>query len=192
MEKRPRCIPVCWLALATLSLAAPAVAAAQSNRPGVVIQGTAGTNINVGGDSQSVSAGLSLGEHLQILVSGERIHVPTKVSRFANGGQSLTRHGTATFISGEVRWAPFTFRRVSPFVLAGAGAGRSRLNVNEHFPDPVSNDARLFFVGGGVRVPVAGGLSVVADLRTVLQVEDNTDGSVFLFLPVRAGLAWRF
>jgi len=180
------------VALATLSLAVPAVAAGQSNRPGVVIQGTAGTNINVGGDSQSVSAGLSLGEHLEILVSGERIYVPTKVSHFANGGQSVTRHGTATFISGEVRWAPFTFRRVSPFVLAGAGAGTSRLNVNEHFPDPVSNNARLFFVGGGVRVPVTGGLSVVADLRTVLQVEDNDDASVFLFAPVRAGVAWRF
>jgi hypothetical protein len=179
------------VALATLSLAVPAVAAAQSNRPGVIVQGTAGTNINVGGNSQSLSGGISFGDHLEVLVSGERIHVPTDVDRFPNG-QSVTRHGTTTFISGEVRWAPFTFRRVSPFVLAGAGGGRSKLNVNEHFPDPVSNDARLFFVGGGVRVPVAGGLSVVADLRGVLQVEDNDDASVFLFVPVRAGISWRF
>jgi len=77
-------------------------------------------------------------------------------------------------------------------VLAGAGRGRSRPNVNEHFPDSVSNDAVLFFGGGGVRVPLPGRFSLLADARFVLQAEDNEDASVYLFLPVRAGVAWRF
>jgi hypothetical protein len=175
-------------ALVVLSVAAPAVAAGQGP---VSVQGAVGTNINEGGYNQSLSLGFSPGSGIDIRVGAERIHAPTEVTPF-DRGYSVTRGGTTTFVSGEVRWFPVTFPRVAPYVLGGAGRGRSRLNVNEHFPDPVTNDAVLFFFGGGTRLPVTRHFSVVADVRLVLQAEDNDDGSVYLFMPVRAGLAWRF
>ena len=178
-------------ATAMLSVLAPAVASGQWSGIRFGVQGALGSQIRGGGENQSLSVAVSSGERIQFLISGERIHLPTEVTRFEDG-YSVTRHGTTRFISAELRWAPFTFSRVSPYVLAGVGRGTSHPNVNEHFPDPVSNDAALFFAGGGIRVPVTERFSVVADMRFLLQAEGTNDGSVFLFLPVRAGLAWRF
>ena len=178
-------------AVTILWFVAPAVAAGQGTGTRVTVQGAVGSQLNGGGDNQSLAVGLAFGERLEVLVSGERIHLPTEVTRFENG-QSVTRHGTVKFISGELRFSPVTFKRVSPFVLAGAGRGTSRPNVNEYFPDPVSNDAMFLIAGAGVRVPVTGHLSVIADLRFVMMGEDSDDGGVFLFGPVRGGLAWRF
>ena len=172
-----------------LCFALPAVAAAQGSGGLVSLQGAAGTNANVGGNTQSLSLGLSPGEHITVLLNAERIHMPTEVDAYP-GGVSATRGGTTTFVSGEVQVAA-RVGRVAPYVLAGAGAGRSRLNVNDLFPDPVTNTATLLFVGGGIRVPVTDHLSVFADTRFTLQAEHENDG-VFLFVPVRAGLAWRF
>jgi hypothetical protein len=173
--------------VAVLSFLAPAIAAGQ----GVSIQGAAGSNIDLGGNTQAISVGVAAGRRVEFLVSGERIHVPTKVTQFPNGS-SATRHGTSTFVSGEVRFLPLTFERISPYALAGLGAGKTRLNVNDIFPNPVTNNTRLMFFGGGLRVPVTDGLSVFGDLRLVLQVEDAGDGGLFLFAPVRGGIAWRF
>ena len=178
-------------AVAVLSFVAPALAAGQGTGTRFSVQGTLGPQINGGGDSQSVSFGFAPVQRLEFLVSGERIHLPTEVTRF-EGGFSATRGGTTRFISGEARFVPFPSSRVSPYVLAGAGRGTSRPNVNDIFPDPVSNSAGLLFAGGGVRVSVVGGLSLVADIRYVLQTEDNGDGSVYAFVPLRGGLAWRF
>jgi hypothetical protein len=63
--------------------------------------------------------------------------------------------------------------------------------VNDIFPDPITNTAALLFVGGGVRLPATSHLSLFADARFTLQVEREHDG-VFLFVPVRAGVSWRF
>ena len=178
-------------AVAALSFVAPALAAGQGTGSRFSVQGTLGPQINGGGDSQSVSFGFSPVQRLELLVSGERTHLPTEVTRFESGS-SATRGGTTRFISGEVRFSPVASSRVSPYVLAGAGRGTSRPNVNDIFPDPVSNSAVLLFAGGGVRVPVIGGLDVVADMRFVLQAEDTGDGSVYAFVPLRGGLAWRF
>ena len=171
-----------------LCVGLPAGAAAQGDAGLVSIQGAVGTNANVGGNTQSLSVGF--GDRVAVLVSAERIHLPTEVDEFA-GGFSATRGGTTTFVSGEIQIVPVRFSRVSPYLLAGAGAGESRLNENELFPDPVTNATMLLFFGGGVRVPATRHLSVFADTRFTLQVEREGDG-VFLFVPVRAGLAWRF
>jgi hypothetical protein len=172
---------------AALSFLAPAVATGQH----VSIQGAAGSNANVGGNTQSISVGFAAGRRVEFLVSGERIHVPTEVRVFPNGS-SATRHGTSMFVSGEIRFLPLTFDRVSPYALAGLGAGVSRLNVNDRFPNPVTNNTRLLFFGGGLRVPITDRVSVFGDLRLVLQVEDAGDGGLFGFVPVRGGVAWRF
>jgi hypothetical protein len=177
-------------AVTVLSLVAPAAAAGQGAGPGVSVQGAFGSNINVGGSSQSLSFGFSPGEHFEFLISAERLHIPSEVTHYLHG-YGATRGGTTQFISGEVRFSPFIFKRVSPYALAGVGRGTARPNVNEFFPDAVTHQAGLLFAGGGVRVPVAGHLSAFVDTRFVLQV-DSSESGVFLFLPVRAGVAWRF
>ena len=170
-------------AVAMLSFTAPAIAAAQGAGPSVSLQGNVGTQINAGGDNQSVSLGFSPNRRLELLISAERIHLPTEATDF-----SATRGGTSTFISGEVRVAPFT-SGVSPYFLASLGRGISRPNVNDLFPDPVKNDVWLLFAGGGIRIPVTERLSAFADLRAGIQGERDT---IFLLVPVRGGVAWRF
>jgi hypothetical protein len=178
-------------AVGVLSFVAPAVAGAQGSATPFSIQAAGGLQLNGGGHNRSISAGVAFGRRIELLLSGERIHLPTTVTRFEDG-QSVTRHGTVEFISGELRLSPFAFARLSPYLLVGAGRGTSRPNVNEFFPDPVSNDAILLIAGGGLRVPLTDHLSVVADMRFVMLGEDSDDGGVFLFAPVRGGLAWRF
>jgi hypothetical protein len=106
------------------------------------------------------------------------------------GGYSVTRGGTMTFGSGELRFAMLPAHHVSPFALAGIGRGVSRPNVNAEFPDRVTNDLRVLYFGGGVRVQLRGGLSLLADARATLALED--DDTVMGVWPVRAGVGWRF
>jgi hypothetical protein len=176
-------------AVSVLSSVAPAVAAGQGTGTRVSVQGAVGTDINAGGDSQSVSIGFSPNERLDILVSAERFHWPTEVTRFDATDFSATRGGTTTFISGEVRFLLFTFNRISPYVLASAGRGISRPNVNDIFPDRVTNDATLLFFGGGVRIAVTERLNAFADIRFGIQGERD---SIIGLAPVRGGVAWRF
>jgi len=176
--------------MSLLLLGLPAVAAAQDNVGRVSFQGAIGTNANVGGNTQSLSVGFSPGERVTLLVSAARIHLPTEIEHHAHGS-SATRGGTTRFVSGEIQVVPVTFTRMSPYALAGAGIGQSRPNVNDLFPDPVTNTAALLFVGGGIRVPATRRLSVFADGRFTLQLEREGAG-VFLFVPIRIGLNWRF
>jgi hypothetical protein len=172
-------------AIAVLPFVAPALAAGQGAGRRVSVQGAVGTHIQDAGDNQSLSVGFSPIGRLDLLIGAERSHWPTEVTR---GG--ATRGGTTTFISGEIRFVPLTFKRVSPYVLASAGRGISRPNVNDIFPDRVTNEAwLLLFGGGGVRVAVTGRLSAFADTRFGIQGELDT---IRLLLPVRAGVAWRF
>jgi hypothetical protein len=175
-------------AFAVLSFVAPAVTLGQEAGTRVGVQGAFCSHINGGGNSQSLSVGFSFGERIGLLVSAERSHLPTEVTRYEHG-YGATRGGTTRFISGEMRFSPFRFGRVVPYALAGAGRGISRPNVNDLFPDPVTNDARLLFAGGGVRVPLTEHLSGFADMRFVIQGERGEAG---VFLPIRGGLAWRF
>lgn len=177
-------------AIAVLSFVAPTAAAGQAADTRVSAQGAFGSHIKGGGNSQSLSIGFLPNERIGFFVSAERLHLPTRITRYEHG-YGATRGGTTTFISGEVHLSPFTFNRISPYVLAGAGRGTSRLNVNDLFPDRVTRDAALLFGGAGVRVPLTGRLSAFADMRFVLQV-DRSESGVFLFLPVRGGVAWRF
>jgi hypothetical protein len=78
---------------------------------------------------------------------------------------------------------------VTPYVLGGLGAGVSRPNVNSTFPEPVTNDVRFMFFGGGVHVPLRERLSVFGDARMLIGTEG---GELLAMAPVRVGLAWRF
>ena len=181
-----------WLpfAVTALSFVSPAVAAGQASGIGVSVQGAIGSHIGDGGDAQSLSLGVSFGERFGVVVNVERSHVPTDVT-FFDGGYSASRGATTRFISGEFRYVPVTYKRLSPYVIAGVGRGVSRPNVNEFFPDRVTHQVTLQFPGFGARVLVTGHLSAFGDIRFMFQSrsgEPDAGG----FGPIRAGLAWRF
>jgi hypothetical protein len=176
-------------ALVALSVIAPAVAHAQDT--GVTVQGAFGTLLNGGGTDASLGVGFWPRDRIGLIIGVDRIHLPTTVERYEHGF-GATRGGTSTFVSGELRVVPLRIHRVSPYVLAGAGFGSSRANVNERFPGPVdSYRSAELFAGGGIHVPVSPHLSLFADVRATLQLEDSESG-VYLFVPVRGGVTWRF
>jgi hypothetical protein len=172
-------------AISALSLVIPVVAAGQGR---VTVQAAVGTHVSDAGHSQSIAIGFLPDERWEILIRGERFHVPTKVKRTSTSF-SARRGGTSTFVSGEVRFMFLTSNRISPYALISFGRGVSRPNVNEFFPDPVTNDAFLLFCGGGVRVAVASRLSAFADVRLGYQGERD---SIYGLMPIRGGVAWRF
>ena len=147
----------------------------------------AGSTIQ-GGDLQSAAIGYSPTPRLTLLVSGERNHQPTEVRRYENGF-SATRGGTARFFSGELRLALLEGQRPSAYVMVGMGLGVSHPNVNEIFPDRVSNGLRVVFSGAGVRVPVYRSLSVFGDARFALAAERDV---LMPSLPIRGGVSWHF
>ena len=153
------------------------------------LQVGAGPLLNRGGHTLSAAFGFSPISRVDLVVNVERDHLPFQRDTFSDGF-GITRGGTLTSVSGEVRASVFPPHRVSPYGFAGIGGGVSRPTVNATFPNPVENDLRVVYVGGGVRVPIRNGLSVFGDARAMLTVEGG-DG-LFDGWPVRAGVAWRF
>lgn len=137
----------------------------------------------------SVSVGFAPVERIDLIVGAERAHLPFR-RKVRDDGVSVTRGGTLTFVSAEVRGWLRPRDRVSPFLAAGAGTGISRPTVNAHFPDEVRNDLRVVYLGGGVRVPFGRSLEVWGDARAMLALEGYD--SVFGMWPIRAGVTWRF
>ena len=161
-------------------------------RPGLdrfTLQVAAGPLLKSGGHTLSAGFGFSPISRLDFLVNVERDHLPFQRETFSDG-YSLTRGGTLTTVSGEVRASLLPPHRVSPYGFAGFGGGVSRPTVNDEFPTPVTNDLRVVYFGGGVRAPLRGGLTIFGDARVMLALEGN-DGILGVW-PVRAGLAWRF
>lgn len=171
-------------------------AAAQDERSRsgpVSVQVSAGALVPHGdeasGDVQSVAVGYSPTGKVTVLVGGWRMHRPTTMQRYSDGGTALTRGGTVQFISGEVRFSWLSGERVSPYVFTGGGLGVSRPNVNEWFTNRVTNAAYVAFGGGGVAFPLGLHLIASADLGLFMVGERDV---IRPLLPVRAGLAWRF
>jgi hypothetical protein len=173
------------IAAFAMCMTIPALASAQR----LEVQAAGGSIVNGGGHVLSAAFGYAPVSWLELLVNVERDHLPFEVKQFPEGGSGATRGGTLTFVSGEVRLGP-TLGRVSPFALAGIGGGTSRPNVNAMFPTPVTNDLQMVYVGGGVRVPLGKGLSLIGDARAMLAAEG--DEGILGMVPVRAGIAWRF
>jgi hypothetical protein len=172
-------------AVTALSLIMPGVAAGQGP---ISVHAVVGTHVSDRGNNQTIGVGVRLNGRWELLISAERFHVPTRVTR-EESVTTARRGGTTKFISGEVRFVPVTFSRLSPYLALSVGRGRSRPNVNEIFSDPVTNPAKLLFIGGGVRAAVTRRLSAFADLRVGYQGERD---SIYALMPVRAGVAWRF
>ena len=153
------------------------------------LQVGAGPLLQTGGHNLSAAFGFSPLSRLDLLVSVERTAVPFQRTTFSDG-YSLSRGGTLTAVSGEVRVSFFPPHRVSPYGFAGIGGGVSRPTVNREFPTEVENDLLVVYFGGGVRVPMRGGFSIFGDARAMMALEGN-DGIMGLW-PVRGGVAWRF
>ena len=175
---------VCPSLLFLLTLV-PGVSDAQ---PFFTAQVSAGGLLNTGGNVQSVSVGYSPAPRVILLAGAERSHVPSEVNYYENG-YSASRGGTLRFLTAELRIPILPARRVSPYVLAGAGKGVSRPNVSALFPDVVKNDATTAFVGAGLSVAVGRHLALLGDARFSAYGENGEAG---LLLPIRGGVSWRF
>jgi hypothetical protein len=155
----------------------------------LVVHGSAGPTLVDTGYSLAAGVGFSPSSRLTFLLDLERTHLSSRLRSDGRGGFSGFRGGTLTLASAQVRITPFGLDRVGPYGLAGFAAGRSKPNVNQTFPDPVSNDVRAVFFGGGIHVPLKPRLNLFADARMMLGSEA---GELLAVAPIRAGVAVRF
>lgn len=172
-----------------LSVLVPAGASAQSLASSVSIQGALGPTMIDSGHNVSAAVGFSVMPRVTLLVDVQRTQLSSRFTRHERGGSAF-RGGTLTAVSGEARVSLWPAGRVTPYALAGLGAGISRPNVNATFGDSGTNSARFMFFGGGVQVPVRERLSVFGDVRLIGGVEGNN--GLLAMMPVRIGVAWRF
>jgi hypothetical protein len=154
-----------------------------------VLQGSAGPTLVDTGHSVAAGVGLSPTSHVTILFNLERTHLSSRLQTDGRGSVSGFRGGTMTLGAGELRVALFGRDRVAPYGLAGFAAGVSRPNVNELFPERVTNDVRAVFFGGGINVPVTERIGIFVDGRMMIGEEA---GELLAVAPIRAGIGWRF
>ena len=168
-----------------LLIATPRFASAQS----FVLQGSAGPTLIDSGYSLAAGIGFSPTSYLTVSFDLERTHLSSQLTSDGRGGFAGFRGGTLTLGSAQLRVTPFGHDRIGPYGLVGFAAGVSHPNVNEMFPDPVTNDVRAIFFGGGIHVPLQERLSLFADGRMMIGAEA---GELLAVAPIRAGVAWRF
>ena len=168
-----------------LLLACPPIASGQS----FLLQGSAGATLIDTGYNLAGGIGVSPISQVTVLLDVERTHLSSELRSDGRGGVSGFRGGTLTLVAAHLRVAPLGRDRVGPYGLAGFAAGQSRPNVNELFPDRVTNDVRAVFFGGGIHVPLKERISLFADGRMMLGTEA---GELLAVAPIRAGIAWRF
>jgi hypothetical protein len=165
-------------------LVGPEAAHAQS----FVVQGAAGATVVDTGYSLAAGLGVSPSRHFDIVAAVERTHLASRVET-QRGVVSGFRGGTLTLGTAELRVSPFGRSRVAPYGVVGFAAGVSRPNVNDLFPNPVTNDVRAMFFGGGVHLPAGERFGVFADARMTIGTEA---GELLAVVPIRGGVAWRF
>lgn len=164
------------------------VASAASGQS-LLLHGSAGPTLIDSGYSAAAGIGFSPASRLSVLIGAERTHLSSRVTGDGRGGGSSFRGGTFSSAAAELRIELLGRDRVSPYLLGGIAAGVSRPNVNQTFPDPVTNDIRAFFLGGGIHVPLGERISAFGDARMIVGTEA---GELLAILPVRVGVAIRF
>jgi hypothetical protein len=153
------------------------------------LQGSAGPTLVNSGYSVAGGLGFSPTSRLSVLFDVERTHLSSRLQSDGRGGFSGFRGGALTLGAAQLRVTPFGHDRVGPYGLVGFAAGVSRPNVNELFPNPVTNDVRAMFFGGGIHVPVKDRVSLFADGRMLIGEEA---GELLAVAPIRVGVALRF
>ena len=167
-------------------LLAPEEARAQQ----FLVHGAAGPIVNDRGFSLAAGIGVTAGSRVTILGSFDRTHLPSTTTPLRNG-VAYTRGGTLTLGTGEAQISLFDRSRVSPYGVVGFGGGISRPNVNDIFPNPVTNTVVAPFAGGGIRIPLRDNLTLFGDIRWMLAAGTEADDLIGI-VPLRAGLAFRF
>ena len=178
------------LALAVSAAAASAQDAGENARHlWWSVEGAAGVQIQYTGTIQSIAVGFAPTRSLTLLIGAERSRTEDEIE-FYPDGYSSTRGGRIEFVSGEVRFAFFANKRVSPYVVGGWGRGMERPNINEFFPYGVDRKIVAIYYGGGARIPIHRRLDGFADWRLIVTGDDASEMAVVG--PLRAGLAFRF
>ena len=153
------------------------------------IEGAAGVQLAYTGSIRCVAVGFAPTRSLTLLVGAERSRTEDEIE-FYSDGYASERGGVVEFVSAEMRYAFFAKKRVSPYVVAGAGRGVERPNVNELFPYGVDRTIVAIYYGGGARIPIHRRLDAFADWRLILTGDDAAEMAVLG--PLRAGIAVRF
>ena len=157
----------------------------------VSIQAAGGPTVIDEGYHVSGAVGFSPTSRITLLLDVERTHVFSR-STFRDGVSSKFRGGTLTSVAGEFRVSLFPHDRITPYGFVGLGAGHSRPNVNELFPNPGNNaDMRVGFAGAGIHAPIGAHASAFADGRLLIGAGTEAD-SFMGAVPIRIGLSWRF
>lgn len=189
----PRTGRVGRLALLAIALATHEAAAqdhAETPERRLSVEAAAGPQVAYVGSTVSAAFGFAPTRNLTLLVSVERSHVRDKIEQF-DDGYGFERGGWEMFVSGELRYAFLADRRVSPYVVGGAGRGISRPSVNEFFPRPNERNIHVIYYGAGARVPLGPQFDAFADARFIMALEAKSDYFGVRF-PVRGGITWRF
>ena len=171
--------------LSLLLLASPSIASGQS----FVLHGSGGPTLVDAGYSLAAGIGVSPTSHLSVLFDFERTHLSSQSNSDGRGGVTAFRGGTLTLGAAQLRVTPLGHNRVGPYGFAGFAAGVSRPNVNDLFPERVTNDVRAMFFGGGIQVPLQQRVNLFVDGRMMIGAEA---GELLAVVPIRAGVAWRF
>jgi hypothetical protein len=153
------------------------------------IQGAAGVQLSYTGTIQSVAFGFAPTRSLTLLIGAERSRTDDEIEFYPDGYAS-ERGGLVEFVSAELRYAFFANKRVSPYVVIGAGRGVERPNVNEFFPHGVDRNIAVIHYGAGARIPIHRRLDAFADWRLIITGDDAAEMAVLG--PLRAGIAFRF
>jgi hypothetical protein len=153
------------------------------------IEGAAGVQLDYTGTIQSVAFGFAPTRSLTLLIGAERSRTEDEIE-FYSDGYGSERGGRVEFFSAEVRYAFFASKRVSPYVVGGAGRGVERPNVNEFFPYGVDRSIVAIYYGGGARIPIHRRLDAFADFRLIITGDDAAEMAVLG--PLRSGIAFRF
>jgi hypothetical protein len=171
--------------LSLLLVMCPRIVSGQS----FLVHGSAGPTLVDSGHSLAAGIGFSPASRLTISLDVERTHLSSRTRSDGRDGVASFRGGTLTLGTAQLGVSLLGRDRVGPYGLVGFAAGTSRPNVNELFPDRVTNDVRAAFFGGGIHVPLKQRLSLFADGRMMIGGEA---GELVAVVPIRAGVAWRF
>jgi Outer membrane protein beta-barrel domain len=187
MERRTRIGGLMLLAL----VLSPTAASAQSAvpQPRWSIEAAGGLQLGYTGTIVSAAFGFAPTRSLTLLVGAERSRTDDEITVYPDG-YAAERGGVVEFVSAELRYAFFSTRRVSPYVVIGTGRGMERPNVNAVFPYGVDRKIVAIYYGAGARIPIHRRLDAFADWRLIVTGDDASEMAVLG--PVRAGVAFRF
>ena len=178
-----------------VQLFSAAVASAQDAAGGAPqlrwsIEGAAGLQLDHTGTVLSVAFGFAPTRSLTLLFGAERSRVEDEFESYPDGSTSSDQGGLVEFVSGELRYAFFASKRVSPYIVVGSGGGVERPNVNESFPHGTDLKIFVIYYGAGARIPIHRRLDAFADWRLIITGDEQAEMAVLG--PLRAGIAFRF